>query len=158
MSGGLTGGGLTVGEPEPRPLDWAALGLGVLLGVTGTFIVGSQNGAEVGRSIEAATRSCVDQVEARTLEDLGTCYEMTAETTSRVEAQRVALERLASRCVLSVPEGDRLRVTRERNPSRFAPPPPPPPSIAAPKSATLDVLDWSSPDFFAPGDMDGRPE
>lgn len=148
-------GGLTIGEPEPRPLDWAALGLGVLLGITGTFIIGSQNGAEVGRSIEAATRSCVDQVEARTLEDLGTCYEMTAETTSRVEAQRVALERLASRCVLSVPEGDRLRVTRERNPSRFVPAPP---SVAAPKSATLDVLDWSSPDYFAPGDMDGRPE
>ena len=155
MSGGLTGGGLTVGEPEPRPLDWAALGLGVLLGVTGTFIVGSQNGAEVGKSIEAATRSCVDQVEARTLEDLGTCYEMTAETTSRVEAQRVALERLASRCVLSVPEGDRLRVTREKNPARFVPPPP---SVPAPKSATLDVLDWSSPDFFAPGDADGSPE
>ena len=151
-------GGLTLGEPEPRPLDWAALGLGVLLGVTGTFIVGSQNGAEVGKSIEAATRSCVDQVEARTLEDLGTCYEMTAETTSRVEAQRVALERLASRCVLSVPEGDRLRVTREKNPARFVPPPPPPPSVAAPKSATLDVLDWSSPDFFSPGDMDGRPQ
>ena len=148
-------GGLTIGEPEPRPLDWAALGLGVLLGITGTFIVGSQNGAEVGKSIEAATRSCVDQVEARTLEDLGTCYEMTAETTSRVEAQRVALERLASRCVLSVPEGDRLRVTRERNPSRFVPPPP---SVAAPKSATLDALDWSSPDFFSPGDMDGSPE
>ena len=148
-------GGLTIGEPEPRPLDWAALGLGVLLGITGTFIVGSQNGAEVGKSIEAATRSCVDQVEARTLEDLGTCYEMTAETTSRVEAQRVALERLASRCVLSVPEGDRLRVTRERNPSRFVPAPP---SVPAPKSATLDVLDWSSPDYFAPGDADGRPE
>ena len=149
-------GGLTIGEPEPRPLDWAALGLGVLLGITGTFIIGSQNGAEVGRSIEAATRSGVDQVEARTLEDLGTCYEMTAETTSRVEAQRVALERLASRCVLSVPEGERLRVTRERNPARFVPAPPP--SVAAPKSATLDVLDWSSPDYFAPGDADGRPE
>lgn len=148
-------GGLTIGEPEPRPLDWAALGLGVLLGITGTFIIGSQNGAEVGRSIEAATRSCVDQVEARTLEDLGTCYEMTAETTSRVEAQRVALERLASRCVLSVPEGERLRVTREKNPARFVPPPP---SVPAPKSATLDVLDWSSPDYFAPGDADGRPE
>lgn len=148
-------GGLAIGEPEPRPLDWTALGLGVLLGITGTFIVGSQNGAQVGRSIEAATRSCVDQVEARTREDLGTCYEMTAETTSRVEAQRVALERLASRCVLSVPEGDRLRVTREKNPARFVPPPP---SVPAPKSATLDVLDWSSPDFFAPGDADGRPE
>lgn len=148
-------GGLTIGEPEPRPLDWSALGLGVLLGITGTFIIGSQNGEAVGRSIEAATRSCVDQVEARTVEDLGTCYEMQAETTERVEAQRVALERLASRCVLSVPEGERLRVTRERNPARFVPPPP---SVAAPKSATLDVLDWSSPDYFAPGDMDGRPE
>lgn len=145
---------IVVGDKEPRGFDWVAMGLGVLLGVTGTFIIGSQNGAEVGKSIEAATRSCVDQVEARTLEDLGTCYEMTAETTSRVEAQRVALERLASRCVLSVPEGDRLRVTREKNPARFVPPPP---SVPAPKSATLDVLDWSSPDFFAPGDPDGSP-
>jgi hypothetical protein len=143
-------GGLTIGEPEPRPLDWAALGLGVLLGVTATFIIGSQNGAEVGKSIEAATRSCVAELGVRNGDSAAACYDMQADALNRIELQRQALDRLADRCVLSVPDTERLRVTRTRDVKRFKVETPAP-------SSTVGSADWESEDFGPPGDPDGSP-
>jgi hypothetical protein len=139
---------IVVGEKEPRGFDWVAMGLGVLLGVTGTFIVGSQNGEAVGRSIESATRSCVDEVGTRNLDNMSACWDMQADALNRIELQRQALDRLAARCVLSVPEAERLRVTKTRDVRPF--------KVQAP-SSTAGSADWQSEDFGPPGDPDGAP-
>ena len=139
---------IVVGEKEPRGFDWVAMGLGVLLGVTGTFIVGSQNGEAVGRSIESATRSCVDEVGTRNLDSMSACWDMQADALNRIELQRQALDRLAARCVLSVPEAERLRVTKTRDVRPF--------KVQAP-SSTAGSADWQSEDFGPPGDPDGAP-
>jgi hypothetical protein len=141
---------IVVGEKEPRGFDWAALGLGVLLGVTGTVIVGSQNGEAVGRSIESATRSCVDEVGTRNLDSMSACWDMQADALNRIELQRQALDRLADRCVLSVPEAERLRVTKTRDVRPFKVETPAP-------SSTVGSADWESEDFGPPGDPDGAP-
>lgn len=49
--------------------------------------------------------------------------------------------------MLSVPEADRLRVTRVRDIKPF--------KVAVPKA--VDSADFDDPDYFAPGDMDGAP-
>jgi hypothetical protein len=126
------------------------MGLGVLLGVTGTFIVGARNGEQVGRSIESATRSCVDEVGTRNLDSMSACWDMQADALNRIELQRQALDRLADRCVLSVPEAERLRVTRTRDVKRFKVETPAP-------SSTVGSADWGSEDFGPPGDPDGAP-
>jgi len=141
---------IVVGEKEPRGFDWLAMGLGVLLGVTGTFIVGSQNGEAVGRSIEAATRSCVDEVGTRNLDSMSACWDMQADALNRIELQRQALDRLADRCVLSVPEAERLRVTKTRDVRPFKVETPAP-------SSAVGSADWQSEDFGPPGDPDGSP-
>ena len=141
---------IVVGDKEPRGFDWVAMGLGVLLGVTGTFIVGSQNGEAVGRSIESATRSCVDEVETRNLDSMSACWDMQADALNRIELQRQALDRLADRCVLSVPDTERLRVTRTRDVKRFKVETPAPSSVEG-------SADWESEDFGPPGDPDGSP-
>jgi hypothetical protein len=139
---------IVVGEKEPRGFDWIAMGLGVLLGVTGTFIVGARNGEQVGRSIESATRSCVDEVGTRNLDNMSACWDMQADALNRIELQRQALDRLAARCVLSVPEAERLRVTKTRDVRPF--------KVQAP-SSTAGSADWQSEDFGPPGDPDGAP-
>jgi hypothetical protein len=139
---------IVVGEKEPRGFDWAALGLGVLLGVTGTFIVGARNGEQVGRSIESATRSCVAELGVRNGDSAAACYDMQADALNRIELQRQALDRLAARCVLSVPDTERLRVTRTRDVRAFKVQTPTP-------SSTVGSADWESEDFGPPGDPDG---
>jgi hypothetical protein len=139
---------IVVGEKEPRGFDWVAMGLGVLLGITGTVIVGAQNGEAVGRSIESATRSCVDEVGTRNLDNMSACWDMQADALNRIELQRQALDRLAARCVLSVPEAERLRVTKTRDVRPF--------KVQAP-SSTAGSADWQSEDFGPPGDPDGAP-
>ena len=140
---------IVVGEKEPRGFDWVAMGLGVLLGVTGTFIVGSQNGEAVGRSIESATRSCVDEVGTRNLDSMSACWDMQADALNRIELQRQALDRLADRCVLSVPEAERLRVTKTRDVRPF--------KVETPAPSSVGSADWGSEDFGPPGDPDGAP-
>ena len=139
---------IVVGEKEPRGFDWMALGLGVLLGITGTFIVGSQNGEAVGRSIEAATRSCVDEVGTRNADSMSACWDMQADALNRIELQRQALDRLADRCVLSVPSAERLRVTKTRDVRPF--------KVQEP-SSSAGSAEWESEDFGPPGDPDGSP-
>ena len=140
---------IVVGEKEPRGFDWMALGLGVLLGITGTFIVGSQNGEAVGRSIEAATRSCVDEVGTRNADSMSACWDMQADALNRIELQRQALDRLADRCVLSVPSAERLRVTMVRDPKPF--------KVETPAPSSVGSAEWESEDFGPPGDLDGSP-
>lgn len=140
---------IVVGEKEPRGFDWAALGLGVLLGVTGTFIVGSQNGEAVGRSIETATQNCVAELGVRNGDSAAACYDMQADALNRIELQRQALDRLADRCVLSVPSAERLRVTRTRDVRPF--------KVEVPAPSSVGSADWESEDFGPPGDADGAP-
>ena len=141
--------GLTVGEPEPRGVDWVSIILGMCAGASMTFLVGAQNGESVGRSIEQATQGCVAELGMRNADSAAACYELQADALDRIEAQRIALDRLAARCVLSVPEGERLRVARVRDPKPF--------KVAAPAPASSDSAEWTSPDYFAPGDLDGAP-
>lgn len=140
---------ITVGTPEPRGFDWVSIILGMCAGASITFLVGSQNGEAVGRSIEQATRGCVDELSVRNGDSTAACYDMQADALARIEAQRQAIDRLASRCVLSVPEAERLRVTRTRDVKPF--------KVVVP-APSGDSADWDSPDYFAPGDADGRPE
>ena len=60
------------------------------------------------------------------------------------------LDRLADRCVLSVPEVERLRVTRTRDVKRFKVETPAPSSVEG-------SANWKSEDFGPPGDPDGAP-
>ena len=141
--------GLTVGTPEPRGIDWVSIILGMCAGASLTFLVGAQNGESVGRSIERATVQCIDELGMRNADSAAACYDLQADALDRIEAQRIALDRLAARCVLSVPEADRLRVTRVRDVKTF--------KVAAPASASSGSAEWASPDYFAPGDLDGKP-
>ena len=102
---------LIVGDKDGRGFDWVSVTLGACLGATITFLVGSQNGEAVGRSIEAATTNCVNEVGTRNMDSMYACWDMQADALNRIEMQRQAIDRLAERCVLSVPESERLRVT-----------------------------------------------
>ena len=141
--------GLTVGTPEPRGVDWLSIILGMCAGASLTFLVGAQNGESVGRSIEQATQSCVAELGMRDADSAAACWDMQANALNQIERQRDAIDRLASRCVLSVPEADRLRVTRVRDVKAF--------KVAAPAPASSGSAEWTSPDYFAPGDLDGKP-
>lgn len=141
---------LTIGTPEPRGVDWASIILGACAGASLTFLVGMQNGEQVGRSIERATAQCAEELVVRSVDSAAACYELQADALDRIEAQREALDRLAARCVLSVPESDRLRVTRVRDHKAFR--------VSTPAPAPqVDSTEWDSPDYFAPGDLDGAP-
>lgn len=140
-------GGLTVGSPEPRGVDWASIILGACAGASLTFLVGAQNGEAVGKSIERATMQCIDELGVRNSDSTSACWDMQANALNQIERQREAIDRLASRCVLSVPEAERLRVTRVRDAKPF--------KVVVPKA--VDSADFDDPDYFAPGDMDGPP-
>jgi hypothetical protein len=140
---------ITVGTPEPRGVDWLSIILGMCAGASLTFLVGAQNGESVGRSIEQATQSCVAELGMRDADSAAACWDMQANALNQIERQRDAIDRLASRCVLSVPEADRLRVTRVRDVKAF--------KVAAPAPASNGSAEWASPDYFAPGDLDGAP-
>ena len=75
---------------------------------------------------------------------------MQADALNRIELQRQALDRLADRCVLSVPSVERIRVTRVTDPKPFKV------QVPASKSAAGSA-DWDSEDFGPPGDPDGKP-
>ena len=139
---------LIVGEKEPRGFDWVSITLGACLGATITFIVGSQNGEAVGRSIEQATEQCIDELGTRNADSMYACWDMQADALNRIELQRQALDRLADRCVLSVPSAERLRVTRTRDTKPF--------KVETP-SSTAGSADWNSEDFGPAGDPDGKP-
>ncbi len=139
--------GLTVGTPEPQGLHWVSIILGMCAGASITFLVGAQNGEQVGRSIERATVQCIDELGVRNSDSTAACWDMQADALNKMELQRQAIDRLASRCVLSVPEADRLRVTRVKDTKPF--------KVVVPK--TVDSADFDDPDYFAPGDMDGAP-
>jgi hypothetical protein len=139
---------LIVGDKDGRGFDWMSVTLGACLGATITFIVGGQNGEQVGKSIERATVQCIDELGVRNSDSTSACWDMQANALNQIERQREALDRLASRCVLSVPEADRLRVTRVKDAKPFKVVVPPP---------AKDSADFDDPEFFAPGDMDGKP-
>lgn len=139
---------ITVGTPEPKGIEWVSIILGMCAGASITFLVGMQNGEAVGRSIEAATRGCVNELDMRGADSAMACWDMQADTLNRLELQREAIDRLASRCVLSVPEAERLRVTRVKDTKPF--------KVAVPAPAK-DSADFDDPEYFAPGDMDGPP-
>ena len=141
---------LIVGEKEPRGFDWVSITLGACLGATITFIVGSQNGEAVGRSIEKATTNCVNELAVRNRDSNSTCWDMQADALNRIELQRQALDRLADRCVLSVPSVERIRVTRVTDPKPFKV------QVPAP-SSSAGSADWDSEDFGPDGDPDGKP-
>ena len=141
---------LIVGEQEPRGFDWVSITLGACLGATITFLVGSQNGEHVGRSIETATTNCVNEVGTRNLDSMYACFDMQADALNRIELQRQALDRLADRCVLSVPLAERLRVTKTRDVRPFKV------EVPAP-SSSAGSADWDSEDFGPEGDPDGKP-
>jgi hypothetical protein len=141
--------GLTVGTPEPKGIDWVSIILGMCAGASITFIVGAQNGEAVGKSIERATVQCIDELGVRNSDSTSACWDMQADALNKLELQRQAIDRLASRCVLSVPEAERLRVTRVKDTKPF--------KVAVPKTTEHDSAEWSDPDYFAPGDEDGRP-
>jgi len=136
---------LIVGDKEPRGFDWISITLGACLGATITFAIGSQNGDAVGRSIETATQSCVAELGVRNADSAAACWDMQADALHRIEMQRQALDRLADRCVLSVPSVERLRVTKTRN-------------VQPLKVQTTAPTDWSSPDYFRTPDPDGMPD
>jgi hypothetical protein len=135
---------LIVGEKDARGLDWVSITLGACLGATITFAVGMQNGEQVGHSIEQATQSCVDELGVRNADSAATCWDMQADALHRIEMQRQALDRLADRCVLSVPSAERLRVTKTRD--------------VRPIKVQTSPTDWSSPDYFRTPDPDGMPD
>lgn len=139
---------ITVGTPEPKSIDWVSIILGMCAGASITFLVGMQNGEQVGKSIERATVQCIDELGVRNSDSTAACWDMQADALNKMELQRQAIDRLASRCVLSVPEADRLRVTRVRDVKPFKVVVPPP---------AKDSADWDDPEYFAPGDMDGPP-
>jgi hypothetical protein len=139
---------LIVGDKDGRGFDWMSVTLGACLGATITFLVGAQNGEQVGKSIERATVQCIDELGVRNSDSTSACWDMQAEALNQIERQREALDRLASRCVLSVPEADRLRVTRVKDVKPF--------KVVIPAPAK-DSADFDDPEFFAPGDMDGKP-
>jgi len=141
-------GGLTVGTPEPKGIDWTSIILGMCAGASITFLVGAQNGEAVGKSIERATVQCIDELGVRNSDSTSACWDMQADALNKMELQRQAIDRLASRCVLSVPEADRLRVTRVKDVKAF--------KVVVPTPAK-DSADFDDPEFFAPGDMDGPP-
>tara|TARA_R110000868_G_scaffold8983_4_gene45502 strand:- start:246 stop:677 length:432 start_codon:yes stop_codon:yes gene_type:complete len=140
---------LTVGTPEPKGIDWTSIILGMCAGASITFLVGAQNGEAVGKSIERATVQCIDELGVRNSDSTSACWDMQADALNKMELQRQAIDRLASRCVLSVPESERLRVTRVKDHKPF--------KVVVPTPAK-DSADFDDPEFFAPGDMDGRPE
>ena len=139
---------ITVGNPEPKSIDWTSIILGMCAGASITFLVGMQNGEQVGKSIERATMQCIDELGVRNSDSTSACWDMQANALNQIERQREALDRLASRCVLSVPEADRLRVTRVKDTKPF--------KVVVPTPAK-DSADFDDPEFFAPGDMDGPP-
>lgn len=139
--------GLTVGTPEPKGIEWVSIILGMCAGASITFLVGMQNGEAVGKSIERATVQCIDELGVRNSDSTSACWDMQADALNKLELQRQAIDRLASRCVLSVPEAERLRVTRVRDAKPF--------KVVVPKA--VDSADWDDPEYFAPGDMDGPP-
>ena len=136
---------LIVGDSTPRGFDWFSIALGACVGATITFAVGSQSGEAVGRSIEQATQSCVAELGVRNADSAATCWDMQADALHRIELQRQALDRLAERCVLSVPSVERLRVTRTRD-------------VQPLKVQTPAPTDWASPDYFRTPDPDGMPD
>jgi hypothetical protein len=75
---------------------------------------------------------------------------MQAEALNRMELQRQAIDRLAERCVLSVPEADRLRVTRVKDVKPFK-------VVIPTPSSSAGSADWDAEDFGPPGDPDGKP-
>ena len=139
---------ITVGNPEPRGIDWMSIILGMCAGASITFLVGAQNGEAVGKSIERATVQCIDELGVRNSDSTSACWDMQADALNKMELQRQAIDRLASRCVLSVPESERLRVTRVKDTKPF--------KVVVPTPAK-DSADFDDPEFFAPGDMDGKP-
>jgi hypothetical protein len=139
---------ITVGTPEPRGIDWVSIILGMCAGASITFLVGAQNGEQVGKSIERATVQCIDELGVRNSDSTSACWDMQADALNKMELQRQAIDRLASRCVLSVPESERLRVTRVKDHKPF--------KVVVPTPAK-DSADFDDPEFFAPGDMDGKP-
>ena len=141
---------LIVGDKDGRGFDWVSVTLGACLGATITFIVGGQNGEAVGKSIERATVQCIDELGVRNSDSTSACWDMQAEALNRMELQRQAIDRLAERCVLSVPEADRLRVTRVKDVKPFKV------VIPAP-SSSAGSADWDSEDFGPEGDPDGKP-
>jgi hypothetical protein len=141
---------LIVGDKDGRGFDWVSVTLGACLGATITFLVGAQNGEQVGKSIERATVQCIDELGVRNSDSTSACWDMQAEALNRMEAQRQAIDRLAERCVLSVPEADRLRVTRVKDVKPFKV------VIPAP-SSSAGSADWDAEDFGPPGDPDGKP-
>jgi len=141
---------LIVGDKDGRGFDWVSVTLGACLGATITFIVGGQNGEQVGKSIERATVQCIDELGVRNSDSSSACWDMQADALSKMELQRQAIDRLAERCVLSVPEADRLRVTRVKDVKPFKV------VIPAP-SSSAGSADWDSEDFGPEGDPDGKP-
>ena len=141
---------LIVGDKDGRGFDWVSVTLGACLGATITFLVGAQNGEQVGKSIERATVQCIDELGVRNSDSTSACWDMQAEALNRMELQRQAIDRLAERCVLSVPEADRLRVTRVKDVKPFKV------VIPAP-SSSAGSADWDAEDFGPPGDADGKP-
>ena len=139
---------ITVGTPEPKGIDWVSIILGMCAGASITFLVGMQNGEQVGKSIERATMQCIDELGVRSSDSTSACWDMQANALNQIERQRDAIDRLASRCVLSVPESERLRVTRVKDTKPF--------KVVVPTPAK-DSADFDDPAFFAPGDMDGKP-
>ena len=141
---------LIVGDKDGRGFDWMSVTLGACLGATITFLVGAQNGEAVGRSIERATVQCIDELGVRNSDSTSACWDMQADALNKMELQRQAIDRLAERCVLSVPEADRLRVTRVKDVKPFKV------VIPAPQSSAGSA-DWDSEDFGPEGDQDGKP-
>jgi hypothetical protein len=141
---------LIVGDKDGRGFDWVSVTLGACLGATITFIVGAQNGEQVGKSIERATVQCIDELGVRNSDSTSACWDMQAEALNKMELQRQAIDRLAERCVLSVPLTERLRVTKTRDHKPFKV------QVPAP-SSSAGSADWDSEDFGPEGDPDGKP-
>jgi hypothetical protein len=141
---------LIVGDKDGRGFDWVSVTLGACLGATITFIVGGQNGEAVGRSIERATVQCIDELGVRNSDSTSACWDMQADALNKMELQRQAIDRLAERCVLSVPLTERLRVTKTRDHKPFKV------QVPAP-SSSAGSADWDSEDFGPEGDPDGKP-
>lgn len=141
---------LIVGDKDGRGFDWVSVTLGACLGATITFLVGAQNGEAVGRSIERATVQCIDELGVRNSDSTSACWDMQADALNKMELQRQAIDRLAERCVLSVPLTERLRVTKTRDVKPFKV------VIPAP-SSNAGSADWESEDFGPEGDPDGKP-
>ncbi len=89
--------------------DWFWTGMAFAAGFACAVVVGARNGEQMAEEVGRIVETCEAQCSAMTTRHQTECMD-------RFEVVGDALRALGDRCVLSVPVGDRLRVTRTVRP------------------------------------------